>query len=368
VHRNHRRAVAALTVSVAAIALTATAASAYDNGPVGTVYTLSNAPSGNAVLAYARAGNGHLTPAGSFPTGGAGSGSPLGSQGALVLAPGGRELFAVNAASNSVSAFRVRRGGLELEEVVPSGGEQPISLTIRGNRLFVLNAGGAGNISGFDASGHGLEPIPGATRALSAGAAAPAEVAYSPDGRDLVVTEKASNTIDVFAIGRHGLPGPATAYPSAGHTPFGFAFDQRGHLLVSEASGSASSYALDRHDVVTTISGPVSTSGQGAPCWLVVTEDGRFAFTANAGAGTISAFRVGRDGVLTLRDANGITANLGAGSHPLDEAITSDGKFLYNLTDGQHALTALAIGRDGSLVIVGTTAGLPVGATGLAAS
>jgi 6-phosphogluconolactonase (cycloisomerase 2 family) len=232
----------------------------------------------------------------------------------------------------------------------------------------VLNAGGAANISGFDASGRGLAPIAGSTRALSAGAAGPAEVAYSPDGEDLVVTEKGSSTIDVFAIGRHQLPGAATSHPSAGATPFGFSFDPRGHLLVSEASGSASSYALDRHDAVRTISGAVSTNGQGAPCWLVVSEDGRFAFTANAGGGTISAFRVGRDGTLSLRDANGITANLGVGSHPLDEAVTSDGELLYNLTDGQHAITAMAIGRDGTLTIVGTVSGLPLGAIGLAAS
>jgi 6-phosphogluconolactonase (cycloisomerase 2 family) len=110
----------------------------------------------------------------------------------------------------------------------------------------------------------------------------------------------------------------------------------------------------------------VSTNGQAAPCWLVVSPDGRFAFTANGGAGTITAFTVGRDGTLTRRDANGITADLGAGSHPLDEAVSPDGKFLYNVTDGQHALTAMAIGPDGSLAIVGTATGLPVGAIGLA--
>src|SRR5207244_5302396 len=39
-----------------------------------SVYTITNAASGNAVLAFHRAANGALTPAGTFPTGGTGTG------------------------------------------------------------------------------------------------------------------------------------------------------------------------------------------------------------------------------------------------------------------------------------------------------
>ena len=89
-------------------------------------------------------------------------------------------------------------------------------------------------------------------------------------------------------------------------------------------------------------------------------------FTANAGAGSISGFSVGEDGSLALLDASGSAASLGATSHPLDEAISGNGQYLYNLTDGAHAISAFRIAEDGSLAPAGAIA-VPAGAVGLAA-
>ena len=114
------------------------------------------------------------------------------------------------------------------------------------------------------------------------------------------------------------------------------------------------------------ISGAIATN-QGAPCWLVASKNGRYAYTANAAAGSISGFSVGQDGSLSLLDPSGVSAGLGAGSHPLDEAVSNNGQFLYNLTDGSHTVTALRIGEDGTLSVVGSIGGLPAGAIGLAA-
>jgi 6-phosphogluconolactonase len=354
-------------VAAGALAATATAASAHPDRNAGSVYTLTNSPSGNAVAAFDRAPDGTLTPQGTYPTGGTGTGAGLGSQGALVLGKDGRELFAVNAASNSVTAFKVRPRGLEFEATVPSGGTTPISVTVHDDTLYVLNAGGAANITGFNVSGRDVTPIPNSTQPLSAGAAGPAQVSFSPDGDTLVVTEKASSTIDTFDVGHRGVAGTAVTHPSTGGTPFGFDFDRRGDVLVSNATGSASSYDLGRHNELTVISGPVAT-GQAAPCWLVISTNGRFAYTANAGAGTISGFTVGRDGSLTLLTPGGATANFGTGSHPLDEAVTTDGRYLYNLTDGLHVITGMRIGVDGNLTTVSATGSLPAGTIGIAAS
>jgi 6-phosphogluconolactonase len=351
-------------VAAGALAVSANVASAH---PVGAVYTLTNSAAGNAVAVFDRGIDGTLTAHGTYPTDGAGTGAALGSQGALAFDKSHRELFAVNAASNTISAFKVSPRGLDLEATVPSGGTMPISLTVHDNTLYVLNAGGVPNISGFDVSHRGVRPIPRSTQPLSAGAAGPAQVSFSPNGDTLVVTEKSSNTIDTFPVGRGGVAGSPVAHASNGGTPFGFDFDRRGDVLVSNASGSASSYALGRHGELSVISGDVPT-GQAAPCWLVTSRDGRFAYTANAGSGTISGFAVGHDGSLTLLDADGATANLGTGSHPLDEAVSSDGRFLYNLTDGQHLITAMRIGVDGRLTTVGVTGTLPAGTVGIAAN
>ncbi len=337
-------------------------ASAVGGSAPGAVYTLMNLTSGNAVAMFARAADGTLSAAGSVATGGTGTGSGLGSQGALTLSDGGRWLFAVNAGSNDVSIFRVRPTGLTLTNLVPSGGNRPISLTVHGNLLYVLNAGGAGNVTGFvlDEDG-GATPIPGATRPL--GGAGPAQVAFSRDGRSLVVTEKTSNSIDVYAVDQDGVASGPASYPSAGGTPFGFAFGPRGEFVVSEAAGSASSYILGAGGNVSVASGAVLTH-QGAPCWAVVTQDGRFAYTANAQSGTISGFAVGTDGTIGLLDRSGATVTVGPGN--LDLALSQSSRYLYQLRSS-GPITALRVENDGHLTILGVAGAMPGSVAGLAA-
>jgi len=230
--------------------------------------------------------------------------------------------------------------------------------------LYVLNAGGQGNISGFTVGANGaLSPIPSSTRALTGTAVGPAQVSFSPDGRLLVVTEKTANVIAGYTVGRDGLATGPTSVASAGVTPFGFSFGQRGGLFVSEASGTASSYDVSEDGRLTVVSRAVATH-QGAPCWLVVTTDGRFAYTANAHSGTISGFQVRRDASLSLLDASGQTASVGAGN--IDLALTPNNQYLYQL-NGSGTITALRVQDDGALETIGAVAGLPAGVAGLAA-
>jgi 6-phosphogluconolactonase len=356
-----KRSLAFLLTGLVFVALAAAATATAGESNPGAVYTLTNAAAGNAVLAFSRAADGTLTPQGSYATGGLGSGAALGSQGAVILSDNGRQLFAVNSGDSTVSLFDVQPSGLELDATVASGGSHPISATVHGNVLYVLNADG---ISGFTVGKHSLTPLAGSNRPLGAGSSGPAQVQFSADGSVLVVTEKASNTIDVYPVDANGIAGTPVVSPSAGGTPFGFDFDNRGHLLVSEAAGSASSYDVSTAGA-SAISAAVATH-QGAPCWLVSSKNGRYAYTANAGGGSISGFSVGDDGSLALLDASGATASLGSGSHPLDEAVSGNGQYLYNLTDGAHLISAFRIAEDGSLSAVGTIS-VPAGAAGLAA-
>ena len=328
------------------------------------VYTLTNQTSGNAVAIFARAGNGTLTSAGTVATGGTGTGASLGSQGALALSENGRWLYAVNAGSNDVSILRAEHG-VVLVDRFSSLGSMPISLTVRDHLLYVLNAGGSGNITGFavDEQG-GATPISGSTQTLSGAAAAvgPAEVAFSSDGRWLVVTEKSTNLIDVYPVGPHGVAGPRSSHPAAGVTPFGFAFGNHNDLFTSEAAGTASSYDLD-HGSFTVVSRAVNTH-HAAPCWLVVSKDEHFAYTANAHDGTISGFVIRPGGALSLLDANGTTATPGAGN--LDLAFDHDGKYLYQLRSS-GPITAYRVERDGHLSFLGVAGSMPGAVAGLAA-
>ncbi len=354
----------AITGPAAATAARLAASAAAADGAPGAVYTLMNLTSGNAVAIFARAADGTLTAAGTVATGGTGTGSGLGSQGAVVLSADGRWLFAVNAGSNDVSIFSVSPAGLALTSRIPSGGVQPVSSTVHGNLLYVLNGGGSGNIAGFalDANG-GAAAIPGSRRALSGSAVGPAQVAFSRDGRSLVVTEKNTNSIDVYAVGPDGSATGPTTYASAGGTPFGFAFGLRDELLVSEAAGTASSYLLGSGGSLTVVSGAVSTQ-QGAPCWLVVTQNGRFAYTANAHSGTISGFAVGTDGALSLLDAGGATAVVGPGN--IDLAVSANSRYLYQLRSS-GPITALRVENDGHLTTLGVVGTMPGSVAGLVA-
>lgn len=333
----------------------------------GAVYTITNQAAGNEVRVFARAADGTLSPAGTYATGGTGTGAGLGSQGAVVLSRDGRWLYAVNAGSNDVTVFSVRSGALAIAGRTPSGGIRPTSVTVHGNIVYVLNAGGDGNITGFTrGAGGALSPIPAATRSLSGTATEPAQVEFSPDGRSLIVTERATNLLDVYPVDADGVAGERTSFASAGGVPFGFAFGHHNLLLVSEAAGpgSASSYVLGRGGELGVVSGAVRTR-QGAPCWVVVTNDRRFGYTGN-GVGSVSGFAIAPDGSITLLDPDGATALIPGGVN--DIALSADGRSLYVLgTGAARAIHAFAVEANGSLTPLGPAGELPAGTQGLAA-
>lgn len=362
------RSFVALALLLASFVWSASASAA---GAAGAVYALSNAPAGNAVLVWERAADGALTPAGSYPTGGTGTGGSLNSQGAIILSEEGRWLFAVDAGSNQIASFRVTADGLSQADHTSSGGTMPTSLAISGNLLYVLNAGGTGNIAGFRVGNDGsLQPVAGSARPLSGNATAPGQVAFSPDGNLLVVTERATNNISTYTIGADGLATGPKVFASSGATPFGFAFGKHGTIVVSEANGApgasaASSYTYDDAGNLHLVSGSVSTT-QGAACWTVITQNGRYAYTANAASGSITGFSIGKGGELTLLNADGRTGVTGAGSAPSDMALSHNSQFLFVRSGRNNMIGAFAVGSDGSLQSL-PGASLPAGAVGIAA-
>jgi 6-phosphogluconolactonase (cycloisomerase 2 family) len=359
-----RLAAAAAVATVAALPLAAVSP-AVAAGSVGAVYVLSNQPSGNAVVVYARAADGTLSPAGSYATGGSGTGGSLGSQGAVVVDADASHLYAVDAGSSTVTSFRIDGSGLQRIGTVPSGGATPISVAVHGDRLYALNAGGAGNVASFAVDDGALTPLAGGSHGLSGGGTGPAQVAVTPDGGRLVVTEKATSTVDVLDLDPSGRPVSLVATASAGAVPFGFDFDNKGHLLVSEAAAStASSYDVTSSGV-SVISAAVPTT-ENAACWLVAANNGKFAYTGNAGGSlSISGFSVGTGGSLELLTPGGKTGVAPAGVSDL--ALSGNSHFLYaRLGDGSVA--SFVVAHDGSLSSLPVVGGLPAGAAGIAAS
>jgi 6-phosphogluconolactonase len=338
---------------------------------VGAVFTLSNSATGNAVIAFSRSAHGSLTPAGSFATLGNGTGGGLGSQGAVALSDDGQFLFAVNAGSNTITSFAVDGASLTRITTVGSGGTLPISLTTHGSVLYVLNAGGTENITGFSIGSTGaLAALAGSSRPLSGTGVGPAQVGFDPSGRWLVVTEKNTNRIDVYAVAGNGYASAPVVNVSAGQTPFGFAFDQHGVLIVSEAFGGAvdasavSSYTLGGGGTLGVVSASVPTT-ETAACWVAVTNNGKFAYAANTGSASLTGFTV-EHASLAILNADGKTG--ATGTSPIDVALSRNSQFLYTLAADSHVISAFAVRQhDGSLSPVSGATGLPVGAVGLAA-
>jgi hypothetical protein len=142
-------------------------------------------------------------------------------------------------------------------------------VTVHGRDVYVLNNGAANNITGFRLGLRGLEPIPASTQTLSAETAGGAQVSFTPDGRQLVLTDKNTNHITTFLV-RNEVAQPAVASPSTGETPFGFSFSRRGELVVSNAAGGAagassvSTYAIGRDGLAQPLDGPDDAYLQGA--------------------------------------------------------------------------------------------------------
>jgi 6-phosphogluconolactonase len=331
------------------------------------IYVQTNDAERNEVVAFDRSADGRLEGLGRFETGGRGSGTPhLASQSSVVL--DGERLLVANAGSDELSLFRVTNEGLELESRVPSGGSRPTSVAVHGELAYVLNNGTPG-IAGFSLAGGMLGAAKGSERSLAADAD-PAQIAFSPDGRTLVVTERGTNSISTFTVDENGLAEGPRTIASSGATPYGFDF-AGGSLVVTEAFGgevgaaAASSYSLSDGRLEAVSASVADTRSE--VCWAAVTRDGRFVYVTNFGDGTISSYRIGADGSLELLEPVAASTNLGQ-KGVRDEAITGDGRFLYALDADARRVYGWSVHEDGSLAPVGDADGLPETVAGLAAS
>jgi len=348
------------------------------NDTVHGVFVMTNNADSNQVIAFERSPSGTLENPRRYETDGRGSGGtvdPLASQGSLTLSADRAWLFAVNAGSGSVSVFRVNGAKLELTDRVATQGSEPNSVAQHGSLVYVLNTAGSSSVVGFTFDSGKLVRIPKSLRFLSGNAVASGSVAFSPDGRFLIVTEKATNNLDVFSVLSDGTLSPITVTPSVGPGAFSASFTGNDEALVSETGPGApnesaiSSYAVNSDGTLTPISSSVPTLGT-ANCWSVTSPDGRFVYVSNAGSGSISGFAIGQGGTLTALPGTVLASNP-AGSSNIDITLSADGKFLYTLNAGTGAVGMFSVQtNNGALTGLGTVGGLPAsaGLNGIAAN
>jgi 6-phosphogluconolactonase (cycloisomerase 2 family) len=385
-HLHRARAQAAAVLGAAGLAVVGLAALAGPAGAATThgshsgaadhvVYVQTDNTSGNQVVVYHRNGNGTLALAGSYNTGGLGgalTGSVvdhLASQGSLIYDRAHGLLYAVNAGSNTVSVFAAQGDALLLRQVIGSGGTFPVSIAAHGDLVYVANALNGGSVQGYRVAGDRLVRIPGSNRRLHLNPNAtpqftntPGQVAFSPDGSQLIVTTKANGSnIDVFGVGDNGLLSASPVVNSEpGTVPFAIVFDPAGHLVIANAGTNAlETYALNSDGTVTSINS--AGTGQAATCW--VAADGGIFFASNAGSATISGFQSSASGQLTLLGQTGTDPGT------VDAAVSPLGQYLYVQTGANGVVDEYSIGTGGSLTGIGsvTVAGA-AGGEGIAAA
>jgi 6-phosphogluconolactonase (cycloisomerase 2 family) len=374
-----------LLIVVAALAvaalLTAQAVSAHGKprGDDDAVFVQTNELNGNRIVVFERSRDGRLTRAGSYATGGNGGiatpgneSDRLASQGSLVYDDEHDLLFAVNAGSDSVSVFKVQGTRLRLMDIDPSGGDFPASVAVHEDLVYVLNAGGVGIVQGFEIRGHHLRRLEGSARSLGLAntdppdfLTSPGQVGFTPNGRKLIVTTKASrSTIDIYRVGHDGrLSRDAVRNPSATPVPFAFTFDPFDRLVMGEAGASSVTTYEIRRD--RTLANPQSQSdGQVALCWIV--KAGEFYYVTNTGSNNVSGYRIDRDGRPSLIGPTGVVATTEQG--PIDMTTAARGRFLYVQTGSAGTVDEFRVNGDGTLTKLGVVTGLPVGQEGIASN
>jgi 6-phosphogluconolactonase (cycloisomerase 2 family) len=339
------------------------------------VFVQTDDTTANAVAVYARAADGRLSSQHLYATGGKGGvlgGSEvdhLASQGSLQYDASAHRLFAVNAGSNTITSFAVDGTTLKHRQVISSGGDFPVSLTVHGDVLYVLNALDGGTVSGYHITNTGLSAIAGSTRALGLNASAtpqftttPGQVSFTPNGKQLLVTTKANtNAVEVFGVAAGGaLSSTPTTTTLAGQVPFAVAFTAAGDVAISEAgSNSVADFTLSASGSLTQISS--AATGAMATCWL--TADGSELFAGNAGSASESTVTEGSGDQLTL---SGSTAT-DAGT--VDASTADHGRFLYIQTGAAGIVDEYLVTSNGGLQRLGAV-NVPnaVGGEGIATS
>ena len=408
-------------------AATASYADDIKNVPAANLYVATNKADGNTVVHYAKDATGRFQVAGEYPTGGLGTGDleipdlkkdpthplangddPLISAYAIIASDDRKHLVVVNPGDSSISLLRVTdNGGVTLVNKAKSSDRFPVSIATSGQYVVVASVGldnNNGSLSAYLIDSDGwLTSIEGSRRDLQA---RPSTVAFSADGRYVVVTELVTGKIKSFGLTDNQLTlDPISVVDSPRSEgrfqaiPVGFDVTETesgSNIIVSEArfltpefglreesgvvplspkyswqTGSVSSYRLDHSGNLELVSADVLTGsgiedGEIANCWVALSPDGNTLWAANALSSSISTFEIGEDGSAELNNATAYKDD----SELLffgDMAVNNVGDELYQLISNKGEVAIFNIDGNGNLSLKQTVGQMPtLGTFGLA--
>jgi 6-phosphogluconolactonase (cycloisomerase 2 family) len=345
---------AALLVALSLAAAVRSNAQETNTTSNGAVFLMTNSNTGNEILQFARNTDGSLAPAGRTSTGGNGTGGttdPLGSQNSLLLTQDASFLLAVNAASGTISSFKVHGANLTPKDVESSGGGFPNAIAQWGNLVYVLNAAGNSNVVGFNLKDGKLTRIPNATGYLSTGLSGGSSITFTADGKVLLVAERTTGIIDSLPVNTDGTLGAATvtSYPGI----FDFTISPTNNLLVAVGGPTiTSTLVIDNAKLTTVDTYPIFAGA----CWVVVTPKG-FVYGSTGASSIIDGYSLTSSGAFAPI-GTGEAATI-PGATFLDLALSSDGRFLYTLGSGNGTIAAWTINQSTGVLTANVGAVLP---------
>lgn len=277
--------------------------------PSFALYVEGNDPAGNSIHAWHIGSSGALSAVTGSPFSTGGLGTPtmppdlFDSDQNLLVDSTARRLYAVDGGSDRISGFAILPDGALRPlpwQSFDSGGAVPVSIGLAGRWLVAVNKGVSSVLPSyavFDADSAGPPRGPISTVELDPGAS-PTQAAV---GRGGVVlgADFLSMRLQAFQVSRSGqlVQGPNTPQPLP---PAEFGPDQRRRPLGLAVHPHQPTYYVGFVNAakmgVYTYDGSlirfertVANSGA-AICWIVVSPDGRCAYTANTGDNSVSAY------------------------------------------------------------------------------
>ncbi len=355
----------------------------------GAVYAMNNSETNNLIYSYGRKKNGSLTLIDSINTGGLGTGpvnilagsgadvvDPLSSNYSLILSPDNKFLFAVNAGSNEVSSFIVKKD-FKLKRIskVSSGGVGPVSIAVNQNSVYVVNVNsGISTIIGYTYDNKGrLQRIPNSKRRLTGRSTA---LKFSPNGKFLISTELDTQRLQVFQTkANNSLSAKPVTFeyktPQGRNVanPFGiYTFSSQGSqfLTVSEArifnidgalapqTSSISTFKIKPNGRLATISLDVrvdndndDSQGGLASCWVVQNKLNQ-AFSINTVTSDISTLKINGKGQARLINPQAFVEEGFFLESGLTDVVAIK-QYVYQLFSGAGSIVSLKTSLDGSL-------------------
>jgi 6-phosphogluconolactonase (cycloisomerase 2 family) len=364
--------------------------------PTNMLYVTTNNPSGNAVVAYTRdMTSGAITQMGTYSTGGNGFSNPTANKlgpndadQALTVDDDHHRLFAANGGSNTIAVFNMHANGT-LEAVAgspfPSGGRQPVSLDVYGNKLYVVNKNedtlqspnsDLPNYTVFNiGSGGQLTQVMGSTvNTLSMASPSQALVSRNGEllfGADFLIpaTHPGSGSLRSFMVGATGItsaPGSPLVVPGDPMTsmPLGlWQHPTEDVLYVGLPARNKLGVFTFGSNGGLVYETEVNNSGA-AICWVRTTADGSRTYTLNSLSNSISLYNTStatspsESQHFFLSEPGPMFTNLlglsQVTSGPFFFELAPDERFLYTLNQRQDYFSSSSDGNNIHIVTVGS--------------